>query len=53
MRGTRRLSRLADPFKIVDPLGDALRFLRLSGVFYCHPSSRRHGRSRFPRSTAA
>ena len=35
MRRTPRPARLADPFRIVDPLGDALRFLRLSGVFYC------------------
>jgi AraC-like DNA-binding protein len=27
--------RMADPWKIVDPLGEALRFLRMSGVFYC------------------
>jgi AraC-like DNA-binding protein len=32
---TTRTATVADPFKIVDPLGEALRFLRLSGVFYC------------------
>jgi AraC-like DNA-binding protein len=26
---------MADPFETVDPLGDALHFLRMSGVFYC------------------
>ena len=24
-----------DPWTVVDPLGDALGFLRMSGVFYC------------------
>jgi hypothetical protein len=26
--------RLPDPWKLVDPLGEALGFLRMSGVFY-------------------
>src|SRR5262245_66646622 len=26
---------IGDPWTMVDPLGDALRILRMSGVFYC------------------
>ena len=26
---------MPDPWKPVDPLGEALHFLRMSGVFYC------------------
>ena len=30
-----RLMQIADAFIAVDPLGEALHFLRMSGVFYC------------------
>ena len=36
-----------------DPLGEALHFLRMSGVFYCRPSSRPPGRSSCRRSRTA
>jgi AraC-like DNA-binding protein len=35
MRTTSSDARLPDPWKPVDPLGEALGFLRMSGVFYC------------------
>ena len=35
VRGHDILCDMPDPWKPVDPLGEALHFLRMSGVFYC------------------